>query len=398
MTVQHKVPAIFMRGGTSKGVFFNRRDLPDEQALWDPIFLAVIGSPDPYGRQLNGMGGGISSLSKVVVIGPSSHPEADVDYTFGQVAVDAPRVFYHNICGNLTSAVGPFAVDEGLVRAEGGEALVRIFNTNTSKIIHARFPLVAGQAAVEGDFVLAGVAGGGARIRLEFKDPGGAGTGRLLPTGHVTDTMDVPGLGEVRFSLVDATNPCAYVRADALGLTGAELPEALEADPRVLALLEAIRGRCSVLLGRAETPEEAAVSAQNFPLVAFVAPPADYVTLSGETVPAEQGDLLVRMISMGRPHRALPLSGSICVAVASRIEGTVVHEVARTPASPEDDVRVAHPSGILPLAATVYRRDGAWHAEEGVVYRTARRLMEGAVLVPASQMPAEAIPLTERAR
>src|SRR6516225_7218219 len=213
---QKKLPAVFMRGGTSKAVIFHARDLPAAREEWEPIFLSVIGSPDPNMRQLDGMGGGVSSLSKVCVIGPPTHPDADVDYTFAQVLIDKARVDYNGNCGNMSSAIGPFAVDEGLVaRPTEGQAVVRIHNTNTRKIIIARFPMDGGEAAVAGDMALDGVAGTGAAIRLEFMDPGGAKTGKLLPTGRATDTLQVPGVGWVTASMIDAANPCVFVAADA---------------------------------------------------------------------------------------------------------------------------------------------------------------------------------------
>ncbi|MEE8434096.1 MAG: PrpF domain-containing protein, partial [bacterium] len=286
MSAQQKIRAIYMRGGTSRGVFFHRGHLPENMEAWAPIFLRVLGTPDPYGRQLDGLGVGVSSLSKAVIIGPSDHPEADVDYTFAQVGVGEATVDYGGLCGNLTSAVGPFAVDEGLVTAEGEQALVRIYNTNTDKLIHARFPLVDGQAAVEGDFELAGVAGTGARIALEFQDPGGAKTGRLLPTGNPVDYLDVPGLGAVEVSLVDASNPVAIVRAEALGLTGTELPLALEAAPEVGQKLEAIRAAAAVRMGMAASPEQATRELKMVPFVAMVAPPRAAETLAGERLDA----------------------------------------------------------------------------------------------------------------
>ena len=388
MGPQLKIPAVFMRGGTSKGIFFHRRDLLADMAAWDALFLAAIGSPDPHGRQLDGMGGGISSLSKVVVIGPPSHPEADVDYTFGQVEVSAPHVDYRSNCGNLSSAVGPFALDEGLVSAVGAAALVRIHNTNTRKLIHARFPLSQGRAAVDGDLELDGVAGTGAAVRLAFQEPGGANTGRLLPTGRVCETLDVPGLGRLEASLVDASVAVVFVRAADLGLSGVELPDELESDAALLERLEAIRGAAAVAMGLAATPEEARQHAKSAPKVALVAPPSDARLLSGAVLPGAAADLSVRMISMGRPHRAVPLTGALCTAVAARIPGTLVHALTRPAVGVAADLRLGHPSGLVPLDATVLQHGADWQAREVVVYRTARRLMEGAVLLPASRVPA----------
>lgn len=390
MSAQVKFPAIYMRGGTSRGVFFHRKHLPEAREDWAPIFLQVIGSPDPYGRQLDGLGVGVSSLSKAVIIGPPSHAEADVDYTFAQIGVGEPTVDFSGICGNLTSAVGPFAVDEGLVRASGDEALVRIYNTNTHKIIHARFPLVDGQAAVAGDFVLDGVAGSGARIRLEFKDPGGAKTGRLLPTGNVVDLLEVPGLGRVEASLVDATNPVVIVRADALGLQGNELPLELEANQALRAKLEAVRAAGGVRMGIAETPEQLTRQFKLVPFVAMVAPPQASQTLAGTTLAADAMHLTVRVISNGQAHRATPLTAGMCLAVAARIEGTLAQQAAHAPAGSQGDLLLAHPSGLAPVAATVRQQDGQWQADQVVVYRTARRVMEGSVLIPASAIAGRA--------
>ncbi len=282
---QRRIPAAFIRGGTSKAIVFNRADLPDDRAEWDAIFLAALGSPDPNGRQLNGMGGGISSLSKICVVGPSDRPDADVDYTFAQVAVDKGIVGYAANCGNMSSAIGPFAVDEGMVDADGAEALVRIYNTNTKKLIHARFPLDDGAAAVDGDFELPGVGGTGAPVRLEFRDPGGAGTGKLLPTGNVVDEIEVPGMGAVEASLVDAANPCVFVLAEVVGLDGTEGPAAIDAIEDVMAKLESVRARAAVLMGIAKTADEATRKSPSVPFIGMVAPPKDAVTLSGTSSP-----------------------------------------------------------------------------------------------------------------
>ncbi len=385
---QIKLRAVFMRGGTSNAIVFRAQDLPRERARWDAIFLAAIGSPDPNGRQLDGMGGGVSSLSKVCVVGPPSRPDADVDYTFAQVAVGDAVVDYSANCGNMSSAMGPFAVDEGLVPASGDTAVVRIHNTNTNKIIVARFPLDDGLAAVDGELALPGVAGPGAPIRLEFLDPGGAVTGKLLPTGAASETLDAPGLGDLTVSLIDAANPCVFVPAEALGASCTEMPDALSADRDLLDKLEAIRRAASVRMGIAATPEQAGRVA-SVPKVALVSGPRAAKTLSGGSMAAADMDVAVRMLSMGQPHRAVPLTGSLCLAVAARIEGTVVNRVARPPVAPGDDIRIAQPSGLTVVAAEV-RDAGGWVADSAVVYRTARRLMEGAVLVPASRVSAAA--------
>jgi 2-methylaconitate cis-trans-isomerase PrpF len=377
-----------MRGGTSRALFFHRGDLPDpgsDHAGWNRIFLAALGSPDPNGRQLDGMGGGISSLSKIAVIAPSSRGDADVDYTFAQVGVDNSVVGYRGNCGNISSAVGPFAVDEGLVKVTGPTARVRIHNTNTSKIIVASFPVVDGKAAVDGDFELEGVAGTSAPIRLDFLDPAGAGTGRLLPTGSVVDRLETATFGPLMASMVDAANPTVFVALDALGLDGSPSAADLAGDPRLMQGFEDIRIAAAQAMGLIETAEEGRTRLRNLPLVALVAAPHDTRLASGDTLAAADADIVVRMISAGQPHKATPLTGAMCVAVAARLEGSVVHKVAR-PSPASADQRIAHPSGTLTVAAEIAGADGKIEVRSATVYRTARRLMEGRVLVPVSKL------------
>ena len=382
---QLKIPAVFMRGGTSNAIVFNAGDLPPDRALWDEIFLAAIGSPDPYGRQLDGMGGGISSLSKVCVVGPSSRPDADIDYTFAQVQVKEAKVDYSGNCGNMSSAMGPFAVDEGIVKASGREALVRVHNTNTKKIIWSRFALDEGAAAVDGDLAIPGVAGTGSPVKLEFREPGGATTGKLLPTGNVVDVLDVPGYGKLRASLVDAANACCFVSAADLGLTGTEMPEALDANTALLERLAAIRIAASIAMGIGRNVEEAKAK-RVVPFIGFVSGPQDAVTLTGDSIAASDIDLTGRIVSNGQPHRALPLTASLCLAVAARLEGSVVHAVTRRSTDPEAAIRIAMPSGLLTVAASVRQENGQWHAEQGAFFRTQRRLFDGYVYVRASRV------------
>jgi 2-methylaconitate cis-trans-isomerase PrpF len=377
---QARIPAVFMRGGTSRAIFFRQEELPDDLEKQDHIFLAALGSPDPYGRQLDGLGGGYSSVSKIAVIGPPGHAGDDVDFTFAQVDVPSMRVDRRGTCGNISSAVGPFAIDEGLVSLAGanGETSVTFFNTNTRKRVVARVPLDPdGSAAVEGDFELPGVPGRGARIALDFLDPGGAVTGKLLPTGRARDELDVPGLGRIEASLVDATNPMVFVRAADLGLRGVEDPAALDADAIVMTKLESIRAAATVAMGMAPDAATATGKSPAVPKIALVSPAQTYADLSGGTIAADDADLNVLIVSMGKIHRAVALTGAMCLAVAAHLDGTLVREVAR-PLRPGQDVRIGHPSGVLPLAADV--KDGI--AEKVVVYRTARRLMEGYVRVP----------------
>ena len=349
---QIAIPAVYMRGGTSRALVFHDRDLPADRSARDRIFLAALGSPDPGERQLDGMGGGISSLSKIAIVGPSSRPDADVDFTFVQVSVTGAHVGYRGNCGNISAAIGPFAVDEAVVAAEGDDALVRIHNTNTGKLVHARFPLSGGKAAVRGDCTIAGVAGSGAPVRLDFLDPGGAVTGRLLPTGRVRETLDL-GTGTAEASLVDAANPVVFI-----------------ADPGTtdLAWLETLRVAAALRMGIAASEDEARTGSASLPLVALV------------SAPAMGGDIAVRMISSGQLHKATPLTGALCLAVAARIDGTIAHEFA----SPREAERlvIEHPAGLLEVAARVSGTGTEARADFATFYRTARRLMEGRVLVP----------------
>lgn len=376
-----RLPAVFMRGGTSKAVMFRREDLPNNRDDWDPIFLQVMGSPDPNGRQLDGMGGGISSLSKICVIGSPSRPDADVDYTFVQIGVQDTFVDYAGNCGNMSSAVGPFAIEEGLVeRPNGAEAVVRIHNTNTSKIIVARFPVEDGRLAAGGDAEIDGVAGQSAPIRLEFLKPGGAKTGKLLPTGKACDEFEIAGLGRVRASCVDAANPCVFVDASALEKNGDELPQALERDQLFLTRMEEIRCRASVAMGIAKDIESAR-RATGLPKVAMVSPPRAGRTLSGREVQSSEADLSVRMISVGLPHRAVPITGAICLAVATRIPGSLPAAMSQAKAGP---IRISHPSGVTLVDAGVSGEGPELKADYGAVYRTARRLFEGQVVYRAT--------------
>jgi 2-methylaconitate cis-trans-isomerase PrpF len=375
-----RLPAAFMRGGTSKAVMFKAADLPADRAAWDAILLQVMGSPDPNGRQLDGMGGGVSSVSKVCVVGPPSRPDADVDYTFAQVSVREAQVDYGGNCGNMSSAIGPFAVEEGLVATPpDGEAVVRIHNTNTGKIIVARFPVAGGALAADGELEIDGVAGRSAPIRLEFLDPGGAKTGRLLPTGQSCDALDIPGLGSIAASCIDAANPCVFVAAADLGKTGVELPDALEADPVFLERMEAIRRAASVRMG-ITADLDAAARVSSVPMVAMVSAPQAAPTLAGSQLAAEAADICVRMLSMRQPHKATPITGAICLAIAARVPGSIPARLRRPGDGP---TRIGHPSGVTLVDAQVAGHGAELRALHGAVYRTARRLFEGAVLYRA---------------
>lgn len=376
---QTRVRAVFMRGGTSKGVIFLREDLPAEMAAWTPIFLAVMGSPDPSGRQLDGMGGGISSLSKVCVVAPPSRDDADIDFTFAQVSIGESRVDFSGNCGNMSSAIGPFAVDEGLFKPEraDGDTVVRIHNTNTGKIIHSRFRVEDGIACVEGDMALDGVAGTGAPIRLDFMRPGGAATGRLLPTGRAVDLLTLPDGRHIEATLVDAANPSIFLAAEALGCAGTESPAELDGDRQLMETIEHLRRAGAVAMGIAPDMGAAAIATAQ-PKIALVSRPRPFRTLAGIEVSAADQDIAVRMLSLGQVHRAVPLTGGLCLAAACHIRDSIPAAMIGAP-RPEGraaDIRIAQPSGVTTVAAASENQEIVFAG----VYRTARRLFEGKVL------------------
>ncbi|WP_323010563.1 2-methylaconitate cis-trans isomerase PrpF family protein [Paracoccus sp. (in: a-proteobacteria)] len=373
-----QLPAVFMRGGTSNAIVFRQSDLPPTRAEWDPIFLAAMGSPDPNGRQLDGMGGGISSLSKVCVLGPPSRDDADVDYTFAQIPINGTDVDYSGNCGNMSSAMGPAAVEFGMIAApKDGEAVVRIHNTNTGKVITARFPMKDGLPDADGDFAIDGVAGTAAAVRLEFNNPSGTKTGRLLPTGHPVDWLEGEDFGRIEASMIDAANPCVFVKAEDLGKSGTEFPADLDLDADFLTRMEAIRCAASVAMGIAPDLATAA-RIPSVPKVAIIAPPADYSSLSGRQMQAKDLSILVRMISIGQPHRAVPITGAVCLGIAARVPGSLAHSYCTAKTGP---ITVAHPSGTTVVDAVIeIAEDPAQTtARAGVVYRTARKLFSGAV-------------------
>ena len=382
---QRKIPAVFMRGGTSKALMFHRRDLPSDTSLWPELFVAALGANDPYGRQLDGMGGGISSLSKVCVVSPSEKPGADIDYSFFQLNPTTDLVDLSASCGNMSAAVGPFAVDEGLVSSVGTEARVRIFSTNTTRMIYSSFSVDQGEAVVDGKMSLPGVAGLGSPVRLEFKNPGGGATGHLLPTGKPIDEIRLPGGTSIEASMADAGNPCVFVQARDLGLTGTEMPDDIQRNPQILECLEVIRCRASVSMGIARDIGEAS-RIVGIPKVAFLSPAQDMTTLAGDTVSAAECDILVRMISLGQPHRAIPVTGALCIAATARIHGSLVSRMLDTTCG-SSDLRLAHPSGVTNVDAQLERQDGSWYAASATISRTARRLMDGYVYVPVARTP-----------
>jgi len=373
MAEPRTVDTVLMRGGTSKAAVFLVGDLPADPAERDRLLLSWYGSPDPYSRQLDGIGGGTSSTSKAAVIGPSDDPRADVDYLFLQVGIDRAEVDTRGNCGNISAAVGPFAVDAGLVPATGRDTRVRIRNLNTDSIIVAHVPTRDGRFDPVGDLAIPGVPGTGSAIRLDFEDPAGAVTGALLPSGEVTDVLDVDGR-RIRVSIVDAANPVVFVAATDLGLSGGDAAEELE---RVAPLVAAIRAAGAVRAGMI-ADVEAATTTPAVPRVAIVAAPSDYRTRAGETIGADRVDVVASMFSMGRPHAAYPFTGAIATAVAARLEGSVVHEVA-TSGTP---FRIGHPAGVQTMDAHVTYDEDGWRVHRVTSYRTARRLMTGRLEIP----------------
>jgi probable AcnD-accessory protein PrpF len=382
---QLRIPAVYMRGGASKGVFFLAEDLPSDRERRDRILLRVIGSPDPYGKHIDGMGGATSSTSKVVIVSRSARPDSDVDYLFGQVAIDAPVIDWSGNCGNLTAAVGPFAISAGLLSAPAaGVAAVRIWQANIGKRIIAQVPMRGGEVLEGGTFQLDGVAFPAAEVRLEFLDPAGedaqSGAGATFPTGRAIDILEVPGLGRLEATLINAGNPTIFVDAGSLGLKGTELQQDVNDRRDVLALAEAVRARGAVAMGLAPTAEEATAKRPHTPKIAFIAKPAGYTASDGTRIEPQSMDLLARIFSMGKLHHAMTGTGAVAIAAAAAIPGTIVHRIAGL--SADGHVRFGHPSGILRVGAEARHHDGQWIISKVIVSRSARRLMEGWVRVP----------------
>jgi len=375
---ERKTPAAFYRGGTSKAVFFHSHDLPEDPGERDQMLLHVLGSPDPYGRQLNGLGGGISSLSKAMWVERSKRNDADIDYTFAQIAVREPVVDYSANCGNMSSSVGQFAVEEGIFPVPDGDAIIRMYNTNTDICVHSRFRIEDGRAVTQGDIEIPGVFGAGAPVQLDFQDPSRV-TGRgLLPTGYEQEIINAPGFGEVPVSIVDAAALGVFVPAESLGLKACESPEEIEAKADVMAALEVIRREAAVRAGLSETAQAAPLSA---PRVAIVASPRTFTSLDGRQHKPENFDLAVRMASLGTIHRAVMVTGAMCLAAASLIEGSVPHSYA-TGAGDDGMVRLGNPSGITGVGASVSKENKTWQAQSTSIMRTCRRLMDGFVYHP----------------
>jgi 2-methylaconitate cis-trans-isomerase PrpF len=379
--MQRRIPTVLMRGGTSRGLFFHDNHLPADPAVRSRVILAAFGSPDPNRRQIDGLGGGVSTTSKVAIISPSPSPDYDVVYNFGQVSLDRPIVDYKSNCGNISSAVGPFAVDEGLVKAVEPITRVRIHQLNTNKLITAEVPVKNGRFDETGDYTIAGVPGTYARITLRFADPGGAVTGRLFPTGNRRDRIEVPGHGSVDITIIDAANPVVLVQADAIGLTGTEIDE-IDAGHDIQATLEAIRCKAAVMIGLAASEEEATRRSQAVPKIAFVAAPRSYTGTGGQAVAAGDIDITARIMSMGTLHRSYAVSGGIATAGAATIPDTVAYDLMTAAARRQDLLRIGHPGGIIDVGAVIDMAGEKCVYREAVIGRSARRLMEGHVMVP----------------
>ncbi|MFJ4344199.1 2-methylaconitate cis-trans isomerase PrpF [Pseudomonas sp. NPDC089401] len=387
---QVKIPATFIRGGTSKGVFFRLQDLPEPAQVPGPVrdalLLRVIGSPDPYAKQIDGMGGATSSTSKTVILSKSLSPDHDVDYLFGQVAIDKAFVDWSGNCGNLSAAVGAFAIGNGLVDParipRNGMAAVRIWQANIGKTIIAHVPISAGEVQETGDFELDGVTFPAAEVQLEFLDPAadeeGAG-GAMFPTGNLVDDLEVPGIGTFKATMINAGIPTVFVNAADIGYTGTELQDAINGDPQALQRFETIRAHGAVRMGLIEHVDQAA-GRQHTPKVAFVAPPSAYTASSGKAVAVADIDLLVRALSMGKLHHAMMGTAAVAIGTAAAIPGTLVNLAAG--GGERSAVRFGHPSGTLRVGAEARQVDGEWTVTKAIMSRSARVLMEGWVRVP----------------
>ncbi|MEN2424518.1 2-methylaconitate cis-trans isomerase PrpF [Chromobacterium vaccinii] len=391
---QIRIPATYMRGGTSKGVFFRLQDLPEAArqpgAARDALLLRVIGSPDPYGKQIDGMGGATSSTSKTVIVSKSSRPDHDVDYLFGQVAIDKAFVDWTGNCGNLSAAVGPFAISGGLIDParvpDHGICTVRIWQANIGKTIIAHVPIANGQAQETGDFELDGVTFPAAEVQLEFLDPADEGDGdggAMFPTGKLVDTLEVPGVGAFPATLINAGIPTIFINAADIGYTGTELQDAINSDPAALARFETIRAHGALRMGLIKSLDEIATR-QHTPKIAFVAPPADYTASSGKPVKASDIDVLARAMSMGKLHHAMMGTAAVAIGTAAAIPGTLVNLAAG--GGKRQAVRFGHPSGTLRVGAQAREERGEWVVTKAIMSRSARVLMEGWVRVPGDAL------------
>ncbi|HAE41360.1 MAG TPA: 3-methylitaconate isomerase [Clostridiales bacterium] len=374
---QNKTRVVIMRAGTSKGIFIQESDLPQDNQDRTDLILKIFGSPDI--RQIDGLGGADPLTSKLAIIGPSTRDDADVDYTFGQVSYVAPTIDYSGNCGNISSGVGPYAVDEGLVEVTEPYTTVRVHNTNTGKILVERVKVEDGMAVVEGDYVIAGVPGSGEKIEIDFSGTAGSKTGKLLPTGNPIDKMMVSEIGEIEYSLVDAANPMVFVRARDLGLTGIETPSLIDKDSRILKILEEIRGNAAVIIGAAKNLADALENSPAFPMVAFVAESQTYNDFTtGDTISEGDVDFVSRLMFMQVVHKTYAGTGTICTGAAAKIKGTVVNEVMEAKNRGKNlTINIGHPAGVIEIDVAAHEENGQWVLDKAAINRTARRIMDG---------------------
>ena len=367
-----------VRGGTSKGIFIMANELPSDLQRKNTVIRAIFGSPDI--RQIDGLGGADVLTSKLAIIGPPTRDDADVDYTFGQVSLETTMIDYKGNCGNISSAVGPFAIDMGLVKATEPVTTVRIHQTNSRTILKAEVEVKGGKARTAGDFHIDGVPGTGSKITLDWSGTVGAFTGELLPTGNPQDIITADGV-QYPVSLVDAGNPLVFIKAESLGLKGTETPDEIEKDTLLMEKIEAIRGQAAVIFGLVDRPENAALQSPYNPFFAIVSPSAGYQTIAGVNVKAEETDLTARLLFMLHMHKAYPITGTVCTGAAARIPGSIVWEVVKEEAKEDGTLRIGHPSGIIPVETGAKINDGQVSITRLGVYRTARRIMDGIVYV-----------------
>ena len=373
-----RLPVSIIRGGTSKGVYILQKDLPENKDKWEEILLRLMGSPDK--KQIDGLGGATSVTSKVAIIRKSDRLDADVDYTFAQVSVDKPLVSYKGNCGNISSGVGPFAIEKGLVEAKGNLTPVRIYNTNTDKIIVADVKTEDGEVVYDGDFRIAGVPGTAAPVRLKFVQPSGTLGKGLLPTGNAVDVLDVPGFGKVEVSIVDAANPLVFARAEDLGLTAKELPADLDNDPVKLDLLEKVRGEAAVKLGLIQDASRSAWETPGIPKMTFVAKADSYTSSDGKEIAKKDIDLLSHMMSMQKTHPSYAMTGAMCTAAAAVVPGSIVQQVLPENVDTQF-IRIGHPSGILECGVDFEEKDGELEVIDTFGFRTANYLAEATARV-----------------
>ncbi len=382
MTEFRKIPVIIQRGGTSKGIYIHEKDLPKDTKLRDKVILAIFGSPDR--RQIDGLGGADPLTSKVAIISRSERNDVDVNYTFGAVDINEPIVDYKANCGNISSGVGPFAIDEGLVKAKGSETIVRIYNTNTKKSFKAYVPTYREKTKYLGDYAIDGVPGTGAKILLDYSETAGAITGKLLPTGNPTDAVSIPSIGTIEMSIVDAGNPLCFIKPEVLNFSGIEGP----LDQKVidsLGKIELIRGTAAKMIGLVDDSTQARIKTPAIPMLVFVSKPAPYTSFTdGHRIESGEIDFVARLFYMQEMHKTYAGTGTVCTGAAAMIEGTLVNQVTSPKAKETGMVRIGHPDGVIPIEVEVKKTADGFHLKKAAFGRTSRRIMEGFVYVPES--------------